>query len=192
MPKHVMQNDKTWDQFSDQVVLRTPQPKKKGTKTFYSSPKTRCMSSPPYEKPPAKAKNNESSWAPPCTTNGVGSRSRPASQTCPPTPNANYNVLVTQVRDGISAVSDEKTSRAGKPRVWKRARLGGETRSSGKVIKTHFVRDFSKFWFTGSQLFACYVPQLNLIKANHWIMLRARMFLQICAELRAGVRAKAC
>ena len=128
-------------------MLRNPQPKKKGTKTFYSSPKTRCMSSPPYEKPPAKAKNNESSWAPPCTTNGVGSRSRPGSQTCPPTPNANYNVLVTQVRDGISAVSDEKTSRAGKPRVWKRARLGGETRSSGKVIKTHFVRDFSKFWF---------------------------------------------
>ena len=128
-----------------QVVLRTPQPKKKGTKTFYSSPKTRCMSSPPYEKNPAKAKNNESSWAASCTTNGVGSRSRPGSQTCPPTPNANYNVLVTQVRDGISAVSDEKTSRAGKPRVWKRARLGGETRSSGKVIKTHFVRDFSKF-----------------------------------------------
>merc|ERR1719220_2199018 len=83
-----------------QVVLRTPRLKKKGTKTFYSSPKTRCMSSPPYEKPPAKAKNNESSWAPPCTTNGVGSRSRPSSQTCPPTPNANYNVLLTQENPG--------------------------------------------------------------------------------------------
>ena len=81
-----------------QVVLRTPRPKKK--KTVYSSPKTRCMSSPPYEKPPAKPKNYESAWAAPSAqqpTNGVGPRSRPASQTSPPTPNTNYNVLVTQV-----------------------------------------------------------------------------------------------
>ena len=88
-----------------QVVLRTPRPKK--TKTVYSSPKTRCLSSPPYEKPPAKPKNYESAWAAPPTgqqptSNGVGPRSRPNSQTCPPTPNTNYNVLVTQVRERIS------------------------------------------------------------------------------------------
>ena len=85
-----------------QVVLRTPRPKKK--KRVYSSPKTRCLSSPPYEKPPAKPKNSESAWAAPPssqqpTNNGVGPRSRPVSQTCPPTPNTNYNVLVTQVRE---------------------------------------------------------------------------------------------
>ena len=83
-----------------QVVLRTPRPTKK--KRVYSSPKTRCLSSPPYEKPPAKPKNSESAWAAPPsaqqpTNNEVGARSRPASQTCPPTPNTNYNVLVTQV-----------------------------------------------------------------------------------------------
>jgi len=86
-----------------QVVLRTPRPKK--TKTVHSSPKTRCLSSPPYEKPAAKAKNYESAWAsPPAsqqpTSNGAGPRSRPTSQTCPPTPNTNYNVLATQENPG--------------------------------------------------------------------------------------------
>jgi len=88
-----------------QVVLRTPLPRKK--KTVYSSTKTRCMSSPPYEKPPAKPKNYESAWAEPSSaqqpTNGVEPRSRaqrPKSQTSPPAPNTNYNVLVTQENPG--------------------------------------------------------------------------------------------
>ena len=130
-----------------QVVLRTPRPKK--TKPVHSSPKTRCLSSPPYEKPAAKAKNYESAWASPPpsqqpTSNGAGPRSRPTSQTCPPTPNTNYNVLATQVRERISGVTENKTSRSGKPRIREGAGVGGKPRSSGKVIKTPFVQDFAK------------------------------------------------
>ena len=79
-----------------QVVLKTPQSKKR--KSDYSSPKTRCLSSPPYEKPSTKPKNYDSAWAAPCSqpSNGAGPRSRPASQACPSTTN-NYNVLATQV-----------------------------------------------------------------------------------------------
>ena len=130
-----------------QVVLRTPRPKK--TKPVHSSPKTRCLSSPPYEKPAAKAKNYESAWAsPPAsqqpTSNGAGPRSRPTSQTCPPTPITNYNVLATQVRERISGVAENKTSRSGKSRIREGAGVGGKPRSCGKVIKTPFVQDYQK------------------------------------------------
>ena len=78
-------------------MLKTPQSKRR--KSDYNSPKTRCLSSPPYEKPSTKPKNYDSAWAAPCSqpSNGAGPRSRPASQTCPSTTNNNYNVLATQV-----------------------------------------------------------------------------------------------